>query len=142
MPELEVSRVLDAPVEEVWERIRDFGSLGEFHPAVTDCTLDGGQGDQIGVVRQFRLGENTLREQLVEMSDRSHYRKYSMLEAPLPVSNYVGELRLFPITAAGGTLARWSARFDVPPDAERETMQAVTEVFESGLENLATRVGS
>ena len=71
MPRVVRSTVLDAPVEAVWEVIRDFNGHDHWHPAVASSQIERGQpSDKVGCVRNFRLagGEN-LREQLLTLSD-------------------------------------------------------------------------
>jgi Polyketide cyclase / dehydrase and lipid transport len=66
------STVIDAPAEEVWERIRDFNGLSvRYSAAVAESEIEEGRpGDQIGGVRSFKLVDGThLRERLLAHSD-------------------------------------------------------------------------
>ena len=57
MPRSYASTVVNAPADEVWERIRTFDSLGDWHSGlVATMELEGGKdGDQVGAIRSFTL---------------------------------------------------------------------------------------
>ena len=51
------STVLEAPVEAVWEILRDFNGHDEWHPAVADSEIERGySSDKVGCVRRFHFG--------------------------------------------------------------------------------------
>ena len=66
-------------------------------------------------MRNFDLADDggNIREQLLALSDVDHVCTYSILESPLPFTNYVATLRLTPVTMAEATFAEWEASFDV-----------------------------
>jgi Polyketide cyclase / dehydrase and lipid transport len=139
-----VSSVINAPIQTVWGRIRDFNALPEWHPAIADSRIEAGlPGDSVGCVRNFNLKEGgNLREQLLALSDVDHLCTYSILVSPLPVAHYVATLRLYRVTEGDRTFAEWSAAFDpVPPSAETDGVQTVTGVFRMGLESLGRHPG-
>lgn len=115
------SSVIGAPVECVWQFVRDFNGLPKWFPSVTDSVIeDGGSADKIGCVRSFHsVGGHRLRERLVGLSDYDRSCVYQMLDNPMAVSNHVGTIRLAPITDGDGTFIEWTAEFDCA--AERET---------------------
>ena len=126
------SAVIDAPVGRVWEVLRDFNSHSAWHPAVGESRIENGEpADQVGCVRNFRTKDGTglIREKLLTLSDREHSCCYCILEATLPVRDYVSEMRLRPITETGGTFGEWWATFDVDPEHEAEVVRAVTDTF-------------
>ena len=63
------STVLDAPVEAVWDVLRDFNGHDQWHPAVADSKVDRGEpSDKVGCVRRFHLADGSeLREQLLTL---------------------------------------------------------------------------
>ena len=68
MAEVTVTSVIDAPVEKVWARIRDFNGLPSWHPRMVESHIeDGLASDKIGAVRNFTLASGAkIRERLVE----------------------------------------------------------------------------
>ena len=74
MPTIHVSSVIDAPVEKVWARIRDFNGLPGWHPRMVESEIeDGKNADRIGAVRKFKVASGaTIREKLLAFSDGDH----------------------------------------------------------------------
>ena len=76
-----------SPAARVWERIRDFNALPDWHPAIAESRIEGGgPSDQVGCVRAFRLADGGfLRERLLALSDYDFSVTYSILESPMEV---------------------------------------------------------
>ena len=71
------SSVLPVPVEAVWAVIRDFAGMTGWHPDLSDMhMLDGARSDQVSGVRDFRLGDGWLQEQLTLLCDRTRAFRY------------------------------------------------------------------
>ena len=50
-----VSTVVNARNDRVWARVRDFNGLPNWHPAIAESRIEGGEpADKIGCVRDFR----------------------------------------------------------------------------------------
>lgn len=144
MTDVYVSSVVRAPTERVWSVVRDFNALPDWVPAVVDSRIEGGgPSDRIGCVRAFRLADGgSLREKLLALSDYEYACTYSILDSPMPVSDYVATLRLFPITDGNRTFAEWSARFDcAPQEASRLVDDIGRGVFQAGFDSLKSRFG-
>jgi hypothetical protein len=137
--------VIDAPIEQVWNWIRDFDGLPNWHPGIATSKVEGSKpSDQVGCVRILTLQNGAvIREQLLEMSDLGHHYSYSILESPLPVGNYRGTLRLRRITDGNRTFAEWSASFDAnPAEKQAETEDFIsTGVFQGGFDALKKHFG-
>src|ERR1700733_11408372 len=100
MVEVRRSAILQAPLQRVWEILRDFNGHENWHPAVAASRLEEGDaGDRIGAVRDFRLDDGSLiREQLLALSDAETSFVYCILEAPTPLYNYTASVRLRAVT--------------------------------------------
>jgi NADPH2:quinone reductase len=136
------SAVIDAPVEDVWRLLRDFNGHGTWHPAVAESAIEAGEpADLVGCVRAFALRDGAvLREQLVALSDRERSLTYCILDAPLPLADYVATLRLSPVTDGDRTFAHWHASFTPPPaQAESLTRLVAEDIYEAGLAALVVR---
>ena len=134
------SAVIDAPIERVWAVLRDFNSHAAWHPAVGPSTIEQGEpSDQVGCVREFTLKDgNQIREQLLALSDRDHVSTYCILDATLPMRNYVATVQLKRVTDGDRTFWHWESTFDVPRGREREFEQLVGgQVYEAGFAGLA-----
>jgi hypothetical protein len=145
MARAHASTVINAPIDQVWARIRAFDGIPEWHPAVTTCAIEGGQpSDQVGAVRKLTLGDGSvIRERLLELSDLGHHYSYSILESPLPVANYRATLRLRRVKDGERTFAEWTATFDAdPPDQQSAAEDMISNaVFQGGLGALVEHFG-
>lgn len=139
MPCLTVSSVIDAPIEKVWERIRDFNGLHVWHPRLAGSEMEGGRpATEIGAVRRLTTGTGAIvRERLLAFSDADHSTTYSIIEHPAPISNHAATLRLERVTDGERTFAVWSASFDAPPgEAEAIAKGMGDNVFQGGFNAL------
>ena len=84
--------------DRVWARVRDFNGLPNWHPAIAESRIEGGEpADKIGCVRDFRLRNgDRIREKLLGLSDYDMFCTYSILESPMGVENYVATLAADP----------------------------------------------
>jgi NADPH:quinone reductase-like Zn-dependent oxidoreductase len=135
------SAVLDFPIDRVWEVLRDFNSHSAWHPAVGPSRIENGEpADQVGCIRNFTLKDgNHIREQLLALSDREHVSTYCILDATLPMRNYVATVQLKKVTDGDRTFWHWESTFDVPKGREREFEELVGGgVYEGGFRGLTT----
>ena len=94
MARVYVSTVVNARNDRVWARVRDFNGMPNWHPAIAESRIEGGEpADKIGCVRDFRLRNgDRIREKLLGLSDYDMFCTYSILESPMGVENYVATL--------------------------------------------------
>ena len=133
------SAVIDAPIDRVWAVLRDFNSHSAWHPAVGDSRIERNEpADQVGCVRNFFLKDgNHIREQLLALSDSQYLSTYCILDATLPMRNYVATVQLKKVTDGDRTFWHWESTFDVPKGREREFEQLVGGgVYEGGFAGL------
>lgn len=131
------STVIDAPIDEVWAILRDFNGHDRWHPAVAESHVEEGlPPDVVGCVRDFRLTDGgRIREQLLSLSDKNCSFTYCILEAPIPLVNYLATVRLRPVTDGSRTFWHWEGRFRPPPGRARELEQVVGEqIYQAGFE--------
>ena len=134
-----VSSVINAPVAKVWERLRDFNALPRWHPAIRDSRIENGEpSDRVGCGRDFHLQNgDRIREKLLGLSDYDYFCTYSILESPMPLSDYIATLRLTPVTDGDHTFAEWTAEFDCAPEEEEGLVSGIgTNVFQAGFNAL------
>ncbi|MEN0040887.1 MAG: SRPBCC family protein [Pseudomonadota bacterium] len=139
-----VSSVINAPAAKVWERVRDFNGLPNWHPRIRDSRIeDALPADKIGCIRNFNLqnGDN-IREQLLGMSDYDLFCSYAILESPMPLTDYVATLRVTPITDGERSFVEWSAEFECAPEDESDLVSGIgTNVFQGGFDALKRHFG-
>ncbi|MBA2492409.1 MAG: SRPBCC family protein [Gammaproteobacteria bacterium] len=124
---------LDVPAEQVWQMIGQFKSFADWHPAVEKSELEQG-----GSVRRLSLiGGGTIVERLERIDDESFKYRYSIVDSPLPVANYVSELRVVKDDSGNGCSVEWSSEF--APAAGTSTSDAeksIRDIYDAGLNNL------
>lgn len=133
------STVIDAPIERVWQVLRDFNSHDQWHDVVETSRIEGGESSaQVGCVRDFALRDgNRIREQLLTLDDREHKSTYCIVEATVPLQRYVATVTLKPVTDGNRTFWHWESTFATPPGQERELREMVArDVYEAGFANL------
>ncbi len=112
--------IVNAPIDKVWKTVRDFHDLSWAKGVAEKVEVVGEQkGDQIGAKRVLN---DAFHETLLELSDLTHTVQYRIDDGPGPLSqdsvkNYIGTLRLYPVTSDNATFAEWSSRYDSPDDA-------------------------
>ncbi len=135
------STIIALPVDQVWERVRDFNGLPNWHPAATDSKIEDGHANgEVGCVRNFALtdGSGRIRETLLAISNVERSLTYDMLGGgPLPFVNYVAKMKLSPITDRNETFAEWWADFEAGDGDEPKWKAFVAEdVFIGGFRAL------
>jgi hypothetical protein len=138
------STILEAPVEAVWEIVRDFNGHDRWHPIVADSVIERGQPvDKIGCVRRFHLKDGALlRETLLALSDADMAYSYCLNDTPVPLLNYVAHVRLAPVTDGDWTFWHWESRFDTPLGREAELKAMVAEnVYQAGFDAIRRHMG-
>jgi hypothetical protein len=144
MPTSYASAVLNAPADEVWSYLRDFGNLWEWMPGVeTGVIEDGGPADRVGCVRRLiGPGDSVFRERLSSLDDDARTYTYDVLECPLPVREARSRIRVAPVTDTGQSFVEWSGEFSTDP-ADREAMEKTfaTGIYATGIGALRKRFG-
>ena len=131
------SAIIDAPIERVWEILRDFNSHDRWHPAVAESHIENGEAsDQVGCVRNFRLRDGAhIREQLIALSDSEHVSTYCILDATVPLQRYVATLQLKPVTDGNRTFWGWESRFTTRAGEEAQMTEMVGEqIYQAGFD--------
>ena len=137
-----ISDVIDAPIEKVWEVMRDYNDMPSYHPGIKKSVIEGnGPSDRVGCVRRLTLAEGFVREVLLCMDDRNYVFTYEIIEGTLPVRGYVAGVRLHRVTEGNRTFAEWWADFEVV-NADRNAVIALigNDVFATGFKAVASKL--
>lgn len=138
------STILDAPIEAVWDILRDFNGHDRWHPAVARSQIERGHpSDKVGCVRNFQLQDGAkLRERLLTLSDMETSFSYCLHDTPLPLFNYVAHVRLTPVTDGDMTFWEWESRFDPPQDRKEELTTLVADgIYQAGFDAIRAQLG-
>lgn len=129
---------IGVPIEKVWQAIRDFHDFSWAPNVITSCTI---QGDKTGAeVGAKRLLNEVFHETLIECNEAIHTIRYSIDDGPSPisrqeVSNYIGCLRLLPVTKDGSTFVEWTSSWESQSD---DAMTFCHDIYVALLDDLAT----
>jgi hypothetical protein len=139
--EVTSSSVIEAPIAALWALVKDFNDTSQWHPDVTDSRLESGAGQSPGAIRQIRLRNGmSIREQLLEISDKEHFYRYSVIESPLPIRDHQSTVR-FTEAGESRTQVVWSAKFTVVDADPKQLADGVKAgVLDSGIEGLRRAV--
>jgi Polyketide cyclase / dehydrase and lipid transport len=141
MPKPYASAVLPMSADLLWEYVRDFSNIAEWHPVIASAEMESGAGDVVGSVRRLTgTGGETFRERLVALDDGARSCTYDLFESPFPIRFYRATLRVTPVTDGGQAFAEWWAWYDADArDEERLTDTFARGVFGTGLAALRER---
>ena len=132
MAKVSSSSHLMVPAETVWELIGDFNALADWHPAVERSELEEG-----GHVRRLSLvGGGSIVERLERLDNDSFRYRYSIIDSPLPVADYVAELRVEKDASGDGCEVQWSSEFNASGASVADAEKAITDIYNAGFENL------
>jgi zona occludens toxin (predicted ATPase) len=137
MPRIYNSIVIGAPVDKVWGRIRDFYDMTWAPTLVESCVAVG--DDPPTTVGTKRLINDAFLDRLITFSDKEYRVVYEMEDGPSPmspteISNYAGDLSLYPITDEGKTFAGWTASWD---STSTDGVDFMNPIYASLLKDLA-----
>jgi len=103
------SRVIKAPVADVWAVMRDFSGMGAWHGEITKMhMLMRARSDKVGGIRDFYFGDGHINEALLHLCDRTRSFSYRITKCDIPWMNYVSGPRLWPVTAGNTTFGVWT----------------------------------
>lgn len=137
MQRVEVQRVIEAPVETVWDRYTDHASWTEW-AGLGRASLDregAPSKNGVGCVRCFsNLGIKVFEEILT--FDRPRRMTYRVVRGGIPIKDHLGEVMFEP--HGQGTLVTWRCQFESRVPGLGGVFRAlVTRIFRSALEGLS-----
>lgn len=126
---------VDAPPAKVWQTIGDFCGIGTWHPAVEKCEPSSKGGKSVRTL-SLKGGGTIVEEQLARDEKKMDY-SYTILESPLPVSDYKSTLTVAP--SGSGSKLTWTGTFKAKgaPDAKAE--EVIGGIYEAGLKGISEK---
>lgn len=115
MPQCYQSILINAPIERVWDTVKDFHDFSWAGGVIDRCEAVGElRGCESGAKR---ILNGVFHETLLDYDPSARRIRYSIDEGPSPVSpneikNYVGTLQLHSISSNEGTLVEWSSSWE------------------------------
>jgi len=115
MPSTYQSIIVNASIDDVWQRIKNFHDFDWASEVISSCEAIGSIGPtEVGAKR---ILNGVFHETLIRMEPENHLLEYSIDDGPSPVSasevsNYVGSLQLRPVTLGEATFVEWYSSWD------------------------------
>ncbi len=136
MASVSVSLDIAAPVESVWKLLGDFNGLPNWLEFIRSSRLTGA-----GRVRHLEaLDGAVIVEALLEHSDAGTFYRYSIIEGPDPVNNYVATVSARH-NGANTTTVTWASSFEPIDVAQTSALSGNYEVlYRAGLNRLKSLV--
>lgn len=113
------SIVIPAPINFVWDIVKDFHDMKWAKSIIETCEAVGSKnGSEVGAKR---ILNGDYHQTLLDFNEHEHRIRYTFDAGSFPVStcdvkNYVGQLKLTPVTIGNETLAEWSSTWDASLD--------------------------
>lgn len=132
MAKVVVSMTFAAPAERVWQLIGGFHSLADWTSSFKSSLAEQG-----GRVRRLKTAEGAvIVERLETFSEAERQYSYSIVSAPIPVSNYRSTLQVSGAPGAADCNAQWSGEFDAAEGAEEAMVGAFEHLYQSAFRDL------
>lgn len=131
MAKINMKTNLNVAADEVWKLIGGFNTLPDWHPAIEKSELE----EEGGMRRLSLTGGGTIVEKLEQLDDSERVYTYSIIDSPLPVSNYTATIRVKE-DGEGKTTVEWSSEFEAKGAAENEAMDVIAGIYQVGFDNL------
>lgn len=129
---VQVTREIAAPASAVWATVRDFSGVTKFLPMFE---LVGQTDNTIGSIRNLKQGDAIFRERLEMLDDAARIQHYSIVEAPVPFQDYLGELAVRDLGNNRCTVS-WSSTFVVVGAPEADVIGMVEGLYNAGIDQL------
>ncbi|HDX8866150.1 TPA: SRPBCC family protein [Klebsiella michiganensis] len=132
-----VSDILDASVEDVWNKLSAFDRFADFHPGAVKSFYLHRTTDQQGSIRRVEMSDGYVEELLVNIDPVNYYIEYVILNSSLPLEGYRAEIKLYPVTQSNKSLIQWQAEFTTThPAPEIFVYEVRNNVFIAGIAGL------
>lgn len=138
MTAAKVTETVAAPAADVWRVMSDFGGI-EPNEMIAGCSVE---GDGVGAVRTITLvAGGEIIERLESCDDASHTFSYAIInDSPLPVKNYLSNVKLSD-DGAGGTTVEWSSEFEAAGAPEADVIKLIEGVYQGGIARARSKLG-
>lgn len=133
------SIVINAPIDEVWAKMKDFHDFSWAPNVITKCEIVGDKkGTEIGAKR---ILNDVFHETLTGLDSSEHHFQYSIDDGPSPVSkndvkNYRSDVYLIPVTSENKTFMKWASSWESALNNE-ETTDFCNPIYAAVLNDLA-----
>ena len=130
----------DMSAADLWKKVGDFNGLNTWHPAIAKSEIVKGTNNEVGAHRKLTLGDGaTIVEELAARDDAGMTLTYTIVEAPLPVTDYKSTIT---VTADGDAKSKltWGSTFKPAAGTEAAKAQEIVGgIYQAGIDNLGKK---
>ena len=139
MASVNLSTKLPAGASMVWDMIGGFNALPNWHPAVERSEVEEDKRNKTTTRKLHLVGGGTIVEKLEQIDPSERLYSYSILESPLPITNYAATIRVK--ETGEGCEVHWSSNFEADGAPENEAIKIIQDIYQTGFENLQKMFG-
>ncbi|GEP12745.1 SRPBCC family protein [Methylobacterium gnaphalii] len=133
--EVTKSASIAAAPDALWKTIGGFCGISDWHPVVEKCELSDKGGKKH---RTLSLkGGGTILEEEQTRDDKAMSYTYTILESPLPVSDYKSTISV--AKEGNGSKVTWTGNFKAKGAPDDKAQEAIGGVYDAGLKGLADK---
>lgn len=130
----------DMSAADLWKKVGDFNGLNTWHPAIAKSEIVKGTNNEVGAHRKLTLGDGaTIVEELAARDDAGMTLTYTIVEAPLPVTDYKSTIT---VTADGESKSKlsWGSTFKAAASTEpAKAQEIIGGIYQAGIDNLSKK---
>jgi Polyketide cyclase / dehydrase and lipid transport len=131
-----------APIQDVWDAVKDFDGLHKWHPMFSDAHLKSGANDEVGTIRTLTVKDGpSFDEELLSFNEIDRKFSYKVIDPnPLPIAAYVSTFEVIE-GRRGHTTIVWRSSFVNNSEGKMkddELIAFINGAYRAGLDNLKT----
>ncbi|MEB2781431.1 SRPBCC family protein [Algoriphagus sp. C2-6-M1] len=138
MTQVKVTKTINVPAHQVWEKVSSFKGIEEFSPIASSVT----EGEGIGTKRKCYMPDGAEISERLELVDNSTMTmQYKITEGPFPITGYLSTIKVKPLGDSACEVT-WGSEFDVGSEAKaqmEELFGGFYNVIIDGLESLINK---
>ena len=137
---------IKASIWRVWDAVKDFDGLANWHPMFSDDVIKSGSGNEVGTIRTMTVQDGpSFDEELLSFDALDKKFSYRVLDPnPLPISDYVSTFQVVE-GRRGYTTILWNSAFRNNSDGkmkDEEVIAFINNAYKAGLDNLQSMLES
>ena len=131
MTKVSMTAQIAADPAKVWTMLGRFDGLDAWMPSIASCE---GTGSGPGAKRTLTMGDGaSVIEELVSVDESARRYSYKILEAPIPIKNYLSTLS---VTGEGsGSGVSWACEFEADGASEADMVAMLVDLYQDSLDN-------
>lgn len=129
---------LNVSAADLWKKVGDFAGINTWHPAIASSEIVKGANNEVGAHRKLTLGDGAvIVEELAARDDAGMTLSYTIVEGPLPVTDYRATITVV-ADGEGKSKMTWGSTFKPAAGAEpAKVEEMIGGIYQAGLDNLA-----